>query len=75
MTAALVVYLAGVALALWRTDAGWPVRLALAILWPVGPLAFILTVSLLLAASLVAFPAVGVGAAAIAALIFWWIAA
>ncbi len=75
MTAALVVYVAGVLLALWRTDAGWPVRLALAILWPIGPLAFVLTVSLLLAASLVAFPTLAVGAAAILALVLWWIAA
>lgn len=72
MTAALV-YLIGAGIALWRTDARWPTRLALAILWPLGPLAFVLTVALLLAASLVAFPAIGVGAATAAALVFWWI--
>ena len=39
-----------------RTDARWATRLALALLWPVGPLAFALTIALLLAASLIAFP-------------------
>lgn len=74
VTAALVLYLAGAGIALWRTDSPWPSRLGLAILWPIGPLAFLLTVALLLAASVVAFPAIGVGAATAAALIFWWIA-
>jgi hypothetical protein len=54
--AAVVVYVAGMVVALMRTDARWPTRLTLALLWPVGPLAFVLTVSLLLAASLIAFP-------------------
>jgi hypothetical protein len=74
VTAALVLYAAGVVLALWRTDADWPVRLTLAILWPIGPLAFVLTVALLLAASVVAFPSLAVGVAAIAALVLWWLA-
>jgi hypothetical protein len=68
---ALGIYLFGVALALWRTDAAWPARAAVAVLWPLGPAAFIVTVSLLLAASTVAFPAVGAAAAA-GALIAWW---
>ena len=52
------IYLLGALVALWRTDARWPTRVALAILWPVGPLAFVVTVTILLAASLVAFPVV-----------------
>jgi hypothetical protein len=55
----LIVYVVGALIALWRTDAGWSIRIALALLWPIGPLAFGLTVSLLLAASLIAFPIVG----------------
>lgn len=73
MTVALAVYVAGVMLALWRTDASWPARTALALLWPIGPAAFIVTVSLLLAASLIAFPVLGVLLAA-AALLAWWVA-
>jgi hypothetical protein len=72
MAPAVVIYLAGVALGLARTDALWPARLTLSLLWPIGPVAFVLTVSLLLAASLVAFPLWGgafVGAGALA----WWL--
>jgi hypothetical protein len=59
-TIVLVVYAAGVVIGLFRTDARWPARVGLALLWPVGPLAFVLTVSVLLVASVIAFPVVGV---------------
>jgi hypothetical protein len=66
------IYAAGAIVAIWRTDAAWPTRLALAVLWPLGPLAFLVTVSILLAASLIAFPLVtGVIAAAVAAVVWW----
>lgn len=52
-------YAAGAAVALLRVDARWPTRVAFALLWPLGPLAFIVTVSILLVASLVAFPVFG----------------
>jgi hypothetical protein len=67
---ALGLYLAGAALAFWRTDASWPIRTALALLWPLGPAAFVLTVVLLLTASTIAFPMVG-GLLAIGALVAW----
>lgn len=72
MIAALIVYAAGVLLALWRTDASWPIRIAMAILWPIGPLAFIVTVSILLAASVIAFPLFGAGVA-VAGVLAWWV--
>ena len=66
-----VVYAAGALVALWRTDASWPTRVALALLWPIGPLAFLVTLAILLGASLIAFPIlVGVVAAGGAAA--WW---
>jgi hypothetical protein len=68
---ALGIYVLGAALAVWRTDAAWPVRAAVAILWPLGPAAFILTVLLLIGASTIAFPAVGVLLAA-GGLLAWW---
>jgi hypothetical protein len=61
-----MIYAAGAAVALWRTDALWPTRLVLSLLWPLGPLAFVLTVSLLLVASLIAFPLWGAVVAAMA---------
>ena len=55
MNTALVIYLAGVVIGLWRTDAPLPTRLLLAVLWPIGPLAFVIVVAILLAATPIAF--------------------
>ena len=70
----LWVYVVGVAWGLLRTDARPPARLALALLWPLGPLAFVVTLTILLAASLIAFPRFGAGVLAVAA-IAWWVLA
>jgi len=51
MNTTLAIYLAGVAVGLWRTDAPLPTRVALAVLWPIGPLAFVVVVAILLAAA------------------------
>jgi hypothetical protein len=72
VTALLVIYAAGVALALWRTDASPLIRIALALLWPIGPLAFVVTVSMLLGAAVIAFPLFG-AAVVIAAGAAWWV--
>jgi hypothetical protein len=66
-------YAVGVLIALWRTDAGWPTRAAVAILWPLGPLAFVITVVILMAASLIAFPLTAGVIAVIGALTVWWL--
>jgi len=55
VNAFLAIYLAGVAVGLWRTDAPWPSRVMLAALWPIGPVAFAVTVAILLAAAPLAF--------------------
>jgi hypothetical protein len=55
MNTLLAVYLAGVVIGLWRTDAAWPTRVLLAALWPIGPLAFVIVVTILLAATPIAF--------------------
>ena len=55
MNTFLAIYLACVAIGLWRTDARLPTRLLLALLWPIGPLAFVLVVAILLAAAPIAF--------------------
>ena len=55
MRPALAIYVAGVAIGLWRTDGPWPTRLLLSVLWPIGPLVFVLVVAILLAAAPVAF--------------------
>jgi hypothetical protein len=70
--AAVAVYIAGLGVALWRTDAPLPARLLLAAFWPLGPLAFLVTVSVLLAASLIAFPAFAAGVA-LSGAVAWWV--
>ena len=64
------VYVAGVAWGLFVIDGRAGVRIGLALLWPLGPLAFVVTVGMLLAASVIAFPAFGIGVGA-AALLLW----
>ena len=67
------IYVAGALIALWRTDARWPTRIAVAVLWPLGPLAFLVTVAILLAASLIAFPLVAGGLTVIGGIAAWWL--
>ena len=64
-------YVVGVLLGLVATQGGVATRLGLALLWPLGPLAFIITVAGLLAVAALAFPVFGVMlAAGLAA--GWW---
>ena len=60
MTSILLgVYVLGVAIGLFAIDArGWA-KVGLALLWPLGPLAFVVTVSILLLSLPIAFPVVG----------------
>lgn len=53
------VYVAGVAWGLYTIDARPAARVGLALLWPLGPLAFAFTIAVLLVASLIASPAFG----------------
>ncbi len=66
------IYLLGAIVGLRMTDARGPVRVGIALLWPLGPLAFLVTIAILLFASLIAFPLLGAivlaGALAAAAL-------
>ena len=55
MNTVLAIYLGGVAIGLWRTDAPLWTRLLLAVLWPIGPLAFVIVVAILVAAAPIAF--------------------
>jgi hypothetical protein len=55
MNTVLAIYLIGVAIGLGRTDAPQPMRLLLAVLWPIGPLAFVIVIAILVAATPIAF--------------------
>ena len=56
----LAIYVAGVVWGLMVIDARPAARIALALVWPLGPIAFAVTITVLLGASLIAFPAFGI---------------
>ena len=67
------IYIVGVLVGLLATQGGPATRVGLALLWPLGPLAFLITVSGLLVVAAIAFPWFGVVlAAALAGA--WWLA-
>lgn len=68
------VYVAGVIWGFLATDARPLARVGLAILWPIGPAAFLVTSAILLAVLPVAYPVVGM-ALLVAAGVLWWVLA
>jgi hypothetical protein len=70
----LEVYLAGVAIGLFATQGGIATRIGLAVLWPLGPLAFFVVSAGLLVVAGIAFPVFGGFLAAAAAALWWWLA-
>lgn len=73
MRLALLIYAAGAALGLMFTDDRPAARVALALLWPIGPLAFAFVISVLLLAAAVIFPVFGVVAVSLGAAGAWWL--
>ena len=67
----MLVYAAGVLAGLALGQGRLPVRVGLALAWPLGPLAFVVTVTMLLAVAAIAFPAFGL-MLALAGAIGWW---
>jgi hypothetical protein len=65
------IYLAGVILGALVIDGRPLTRIGLALLWPLGPLAFLVTVAGLLVVAAIAFPAFGAVLAAAAAAAWW----
>ena len=64
-------YLGGTLVGLFCTDARPAGRIALALLWPLGPLAFLVTTTILVVAAAIAFPLVGLAGAALGAAAWW----
>jgi hypothetical protein len=54
------IYVVGVLVGLMATQGGAVTRVGLALLWPLGPLAFLITVAGLLVVAAIAFPLFGV---------------
>ena len=66
-----IVYVVGVMIGLLVTDGGLAARIGLSVAWPLGPLAFLVTIAGLLVVAAIAFPVFGVAlAGAIGAA--WW---
>ena len=61
------VYVVGVIIGLLVTDGGLAARIGLALAWPLGPLAFLVTVAGLLVVAAIAFPIFGLALAALVA--------
>jgi hypothetical protein len=57
---ALAIYAIGVAAGLVLTDASPLARMVIALLWPLGAAAFVVTVSILFVAAMLVFPVFGV---------------
>ena len=55
MRVLLTTYAMGVLVGLWRTDGQPTTKLTLALLWPLGPLAFLITITGLMLAAVIAF--------------------
>lgn len=67
------IYFVGVLVGLLATQGGVATRLGLALLWPLGPLAFFITVAGLLVVAAIAFPVFGVILAAAFASAWWFL--
>ena len=65
------IYMLGVIVGLMATQGGVATRLALALLWPLGPLAFLITSAGLLIVAAIAFPMFGVLLAAVIGTAWW----
>jgi hypothetical protein len=66
-----VVYVAGIVWCVLVSDARPAERLTLALLWPLGPLALVVTVMILLVASVIAYPLVVVPVLTAVTLLCW----
>ena len=70
----LAIYLAGVVIGLATMRDAWHTRLAVALGWPLGPIAFAVVVTILVLAAAVLWPIPVLGAAALLGVAAWWLA-
>jgi hypothetical protein len=67
----LTTYLLGFVIAIAVMRDPWPVRIGTALAWPLGPLAFLIVISVLLVASVVLWPVLILGSAALLGVLAW----
>ena len=73
MTYLFVVYLTGFIIALAVMRDPWPARVGTAVVWPLGPVAFVVVVSVLLVAAAILWPIPVLGAAALIGALLWFV--
>jgi hypothetical protein len=71
VTFVLALYLTGVVIALAVMRDPWPVRIGTAMVWPLGPLAFAVVISVLLVASAILWPVLILGSAVLLGVLAW----
>ena len=67
----VILYALGVALGLVVMRDPWPARVVTALVWPLGPIAFVLVISLLLIVAAILWPPLILGAAAVIGALGW----
>ena len=71
--AILAIYLAGVLIGIAVIRDRWPARLGLALVWPLGPIAFVVVVAILLVTAAILWPIPILGATALVGVAAWFI--
>lgn len=67
------IYLVGVLIGLSVMRDPWPARVGTALVWPLGPAAFVVVVSILLVASVILWPLLMLPAFALLGGFAWWL--
>jgi hypothetical protein len=70
---ALAVYLAGVAIGLVVMRDAWSIRVPTALVWPLGPIAFVIVVAIMLVTAAILWPIPILATAAVIGTVAWWI--
>ena len=73
MRSVLTVYLTGVVIALAVMRDRWPTRVAAALVWPLGPMAFIVVVFIFLVTAAILWPVLVLGMAALLGALITWL--
>jgi hypothetical protein len=67
----LYIYLAGVLVALAVMRDPWPARVTIALVWPLGPIAFVVVVAIMLVAAAILWPIPVLAGVAVIGMVFW----
>jgi hypothetical protein len=62
---ALLVYVLGIVIGLTVMRDPWPARLVTALVWPLGPIAFVIVVAVMLVTAAILWPVLILGSAAV----------